>query len=479
MRSGMRMLAALTTAAMCSTAGATTIVVDWAGGGSAETIQAGIDSAAVGDTVLVMPGVYSGAGNYYLDFGGKDCVLMSDGGSGSVTIDCGGLGRAITFQSGEGPECVVEGFSITEGSQAYGAAMYFIHSSPTIRDCVMSENSADNRGGALIFASTAFPTFYGCAFSGNSAPEGGALSCESASDPHFEECIFNSNWALNTAGAVRIDNSAPVFTSCSFDGNNVTESAADGGAAAILSGSEPSFVDCVFDRNGATGFGGAVDITGASDPSFQNCVFNSNQADQGGAASVRDESGPSFGSTRFSDNSAAHTGGAVMCYGESTPDFDGCTLVYNSASETGGAIHLESLSTAEITNSTFHGNSAPTGGGIWCDDSFELRNCIIAFCPSGAAVHCAGSTPTVWCCDVYGNAGGDWVDCLAELDQVNDNFSEDPIFCDAPAGDFTVDVASPCTSNNTPACGGVGAWDIGCDTPVRTESWGAMKAMYR
>ncbi len=39
---------------------------------------------------------------------------------------------------------------------------------------------------------------------------------------------------------------------------------------------------------------------------------------------------------------------------------------------------------------------------------------------------------------------------------------------------------SPCEPEHNPACGLIGAWDVGCGvTPVEEVSWGAMKAMFR
>jgi len=140
---------------------------------------------------------------------------------------------------------------------------------------------------------------------------------------------------------------------------------------------------------------------------------------------------------------------------------------------------FSNLCTPVVTGCTFYLNGAITGGTIWCDDNLELTSCIIAFSAEGGAIHCDGDLPYVTCSDIYGNVGGDWVGCLAGIDGADNNLHADPLFCDAPGDDFTLDVPSPCTAANAPACGLIGAYDIGCDSPVQAESWGAIKAMYR
>ncbi len=61
----------------------------------------------------------------------------------------------------------------------------------------------------------------------------------------------------------------------------------------------------------------------------------------------------------------------------------------------------------------------------------------------------------------------------------NCNFAADPLFCDAPGGDYRLHADSPCAPAGN-GCGTlIGALPVGCDaTALESRSWGSIKALY-
>jgi serine protease len=99
--------------------------------GDYPTIQAAILAALEGDEVLVLPGIYNEA----VFLNGHNIILRSTGGPDVTTIDGTGLGSyGLRVLLGEGPETLIEGFTLTGSS--YG--LQLSSSSPTIRNCRFS-----------------------------------------------------------------------------------------------------------------------------------------------------------------------------------------------------------------------------------------------------------------------------------------------------------------------------------------------------
>src|SRR5215468_6415481 len=72
------------------------------------TIQAGINAANSGDTVLVAPGTYI----ENINFMGKAITVKSSNGAKMTIIDGGGVAPVMTFSSSESASSVLSGFTL-------------------------------------------------------------------------------------------------------------------------------------------------------------------------------------------------------------------------------------------------------------------------------------------------------------------------------------------------------------------------------
>ena len=162
--------------------------------GGYSTIQAGINAATDGDTVLIADGTYQGAGNKNLDFGGREIVVMSSGGADNCIIDCQMSGRGFYFHSGETNAAKLRGIAIYNGSNAYSGGINITNSSPTIEYCVIKGCVSQNSYGGGIYVSHGNPEIINCTLCLNAAKYGGGMYA-TASNFHMNSCIVATNSA--------------------------------------------------------------------------------------------------------------------------------------------------------------------------------------------------------------------------------------------------------------------------------------------
>ena len=173
------------------------------GSGDAATIQAGIDSAAVGDCVLLAAGTYTGVGNRSIDFLGKAITVTSKDGRDVTIIDCQGLGFGFGFHSGEGASSVLSGVTIRNSTDLSAGAICCYGASPTISNNSITGNHA--RGIDCQMYSSPIISYN--IISGNSSNAGAGICCGITScSPTISHNIITGNSAIGGGGGILCDN---------------------------------------------------------------------------------------------------------------------------------------------------------------------------------------------------------------------------------------------------------------------------------
>jgi len=203
------------------------------------TIQAGIDAASTGDVVLVADGTYTGSGNKDLDFGGKAITVQSESGPVNTIIDCEGDGRGFNFQSGEGQDSVVSGFTITNGKGGHGGGILCYDSSPTVTNCIIKGNSTqytsgDYYGGGIYCSAmyswkTIYPVITNCTIVGNQSGRRGGGIYFFGANATIANCTITENSTGNdfdaSGGGISSSFSSLTITNSIIWGNSPTEGA--------------------------------------------------------------------------------------------------------------------------------------------------------------------------------------------------------------------------------------------------------------
>ncbi|KPL19228.1 MAG: hypothetical protein AMJ92_04275 [candidate division Zixibacteria bacterium SM23_81] len=238
------------------------------------TVQAGINGAEAGDTVLVADGVYTGEGNKNIDFLGKAIVVRSENGSDSSIIDCEKDGRGFFFHVGEGRGSKLEGLTVRNGLADYGGAIKCENSSPSIANCIITENMAVYDGGG-IWCLTCAPCFTNCEIMENRAFRGGGIWYYGPG-VILANCVIARNEATYSGGGIHNHTSFASIVNCTITGNS-----AEFGGGIFFTLLPMSFANFVI-----TGNNGHVTSRAAFYSTITNCILWDDSPDEISPGSV-------------------------------------------------------------------------------------------------------------------------------------------------------------------------------------------------
>ena len=184
-------------AGTCTAVGVTATVC--ADGCDFSTIQAAIDAADYGDTILVRAGTYE----ENIDFIGKEVAVIAEEGAASTFIE-GVEGSVVTFESQETRSAILQGFTITNGFASDGGGVSIRSAAPSIAENVIVGNRAC--AGAGIRVSFGSPLIVRNQIVGNTKDGcsggigGGGISIGGASATEVIDNLIADNASSDGAG---------------------------------------------------------------------------------------------------------------------------------------------------------------------------------------------------------------------------------------------------------------------------------------
>ncbi len=368
-----------------------------------DTIQSAIDDANNGDIIRVRPGTYY----ENVDFDGVNVTLSSINPAdpcvvAATIIDANG-GTGVTFNSSEDANSILTGFTITGGTYS---GIYCNGSSPSISNCVITDNSCNTWGGGMFIINNSSPTITDCAIKNNSASRGGGM-LNGGYNTTLINCVFSDNSASDAGGAIlNYTNSNNVTaTGCLFNGNT-----AAGGGGIYSYQTDLTLTNCTFYGNVGTASGGAM-WSHNSDLDVKNCLFY--------------------------DNSSGSYGGGALYHDAVTSIFSNCTFSQNTTTGNGGAMWNTSTNDQTIVNCIFWDNSASGSGD-------EVYNVSVSAEPnfSYCDIENCGGSGGGWDPNIGTDDGGN-IDVNPNFVNPNDPNGTDDLFMTSDDG-LVLDSGSPC-----------------------------------
>jgi predicted outer membrane repeat protein len=388
--------------------------------GSYPTIQSAINAADDGDTVVVMPGTYTGPGNYNIDFLGKKITVSSiepndpDVVAATVVVYDSDVdmphSSVFNFRHQEEADSVLSGFTIMcKGSQP-STAVVCGDSSPAIANCVITSEPGNDGRGINLYNSNV--RIINCTITGFLISNFGAgIYCCGAHDPFYYpyprfgpeiiKCRIIGNWGREGGGIFLKDCTCEIVGTLIADNQAYFRGRGSGGGLRCLRS--------IVTLKNSTIKDNTAGMPGTSEG-------------QGGGIYAA-ESRVRLFSSAISGNSTGD-GGGIFLDDQSSLGLHNCTICSNSAGQRGGAVYCDGGQILLTTNCILWGNTAPLCNHIGGGRLSVHYSCIQDYDPNDADIPYGG--------------------------QANGNIDDDPGFVGWP-DDLHLGIESPCINAGCPS----------------------------
>jgi hypothetical protein len=320
---------------------------------SYSTIQAAVDAAVAGDTVLVSPGTYLELVNFL----GKAITVESSDGPATTIIDGNQAETVVTINASPDQTPVLRGFTIRNGSsRPFGAGIH-TEGGPALVE--------GNRvtGNSVCFG--AVEAAFSTATIRNNLISGNLPNCSGGSGGGG--ILLRGEGAANVTSNIITDNLSSSY----------------GGGISLNGAGSPTISNNVISHNSAmSGSGGGISLINRSNALITNNVIVGNTSNEGGGiywGVPFGEPGPTVVNNTVADNVAGNNGSAVFADG-----YDVAARLVNNilvASGSQAILHCGDFNDQNppviAYNDVVNGSSGPRYGGT-CTDQTGLSGNISA-----------------------------------------------------------------------------------------------------